>query len=113
MVLTVCLSLLLLATATWLRRTVPMIMTWTALLVFFQVLARALVDGMRYDPRWRLIDLWNNTYLVGNACLGMAHDSIRPTSQPALHEAALVLGGVCLLCLSYLNRRTRMVEIVR
>jgi hypothetical protein len=30
-----------------------------------------------------------------------------------VYEAALVLGAVCLLCLTYLNLRTRAVEIVK
>ncbi len=112
-VLTVCLSLLLVATATWLRRTVPMLMAWTALFLFLRVLAAALVDGLNYDPRWRLIDVWNSTYLVGNYCLGVDPRAVRPAAQPALAEAALVLGAVCLLCLTYLIRRIRAVEIVK
>jgi ABC-type transport system involved in multi-copper enzyme maturation permease subunit len=113
-VLTVTLSLLLMATATWLRRTVPMVMVWMALFVLFRLLARALVDGMRFDERWRLIDLWNDLYLVGNALMGLPHDEIRPRSQahPAYWEAAAVVGGVCLLCLTYLHRRIRAVEVV-
>jgi ABC-2 type transport system permease protein len=113
LVLTVCLSLFLLATATWLRRTVPMIMAWTTLFIFMRLLAAALVDGLHYDARWRLIDLWNDTYLVGNALLGLAHASIRPAPQPLTMEAFLVLGAACLLCLTYLNLRIRAVEIVR
>jgi hypothetical protein len=113
LVLTVCLSLLLLATATWLRRTVPMIMVWTTCFLFLRLLAASLVDGLHYHPRWRLIDLWNSTYLVGNACLGVAHASIRPAPQPATWEAALVLGVLCGLCATYLNLRIRAVEIVR
>ena len=35
--------------------------------------------------------LWNNTYIVGNALLGMAHQTLRPSSQPSVLEAALVL----------------------
>lgn len=112
LVLTVCLSILLLATASWLRRTVPMIMAWTTLFIFFRLLASALVDGLHYDPRWRLIDMWNDTYLIGNACLGMALDTVRPSTQPAVIEAALVLGVVCILCLGYLNLRIRAVEVV-
>ncbi len=85
LILTVCLSLMLVAAATWLRRTVPMIMTWTTLFFFFRLLAVALVDGLHYHPRWRLIDLWNDTYLVGNACLGMAPETIRsPQPAPAI-----------------------------
>lgn len=108
-VLTVSLSLLLLATALWLRRTVPLIMMWTTLFVFCRLLAMALVLRLRLDPRWYLIDLWECIYLVGNACLGMKAGA----QQPAWYEAALVLGGVSLLCLTYLILRIRAVEIVR
>jgi ABC-type transport system involved in multi-copper enzyme maturation permease subunit len=110
-VLTVCLSLLLLASAMWLRRTVPLIMMWTTLFLFCRLLGRALVFGLRYNPRWRLIDLWNDMYLLGNWCLRMEPSNVY--FQPALHEAALVLGGVTLLCLTYLVMRIRAVEIVK
>ena len=110
LLLTVCLSLMLVAAATWLRGTVPMIMTWTTLFFFFRLLAISLVDGFHYDPRLRLIDLWNDTYLVGNLCLG--NEAIR-TPQPPVYQAGLVLGALSLLCLTYLNRRIRAVEIVR
>ena len=51
-------------------------------------------------------DLW----LLGQWLLGFANDGER---QPADWEAALVLLGVtAALCLIYLNRRTRGVEIV-
>jgi hypothetical protein len=109
LVLTVCLSILLVATAVWLRRTVPLIMVWTTLLFFCRLLGQALVDGLEWPARWRLIDVWNDTALVGNACLGIPI----PDRQPAVFEAALVLGALCLLCLSYLNRRIHAVEIVR
>lgn len=112
-VLTVSLSLLLLATALWLRATVPLIMMWSTLFVFCRLLAGALVGALGLDPRWRLIDLWNNTFLVGNACLGMDPRTIRPASQPTWPEAALVLGGVSLVCLCYLILRIRAVEIVK
>jgi ABC-type transport system involved in multi-copper enzyme maturation permease subunit len=111
-VLTVSLSLLLIATAILLRRTVPMIMAWATLFVFCRVLAGILVDSMRYDARWRLIDLWNDTYVLGSACLGIPGSRIRPAPQPTWQEAFLVLGAVCLLCLTYLIRRIQAVEIV-
>ncbi len=110
-VLTISLSLLLLATAVWLRRTVPLIMVWTTLFVFTNRLSGALVDWLDFHPRWRLIDLWNDTYLVGNSCLSLP--ALDPIRQPAWTEAALVLGGVSLLCLTYLILRIRAVEIVR
>lgn len=111
--LTVCLSLLLVATATWLRRTVPLIMAWTTLLFFLRLLSAALVDGLQYDPRWRLIDVWHNTYLVGNVLLGLSPQAVKPDAQPAVGEAALVLFGLSALCLSYLSLRIQAVEVVR
>jgi ABC-type transport system involved in multi-copper enzyme maturation permease subunit len=107
---TVTLCLLLLATATWLRKTVPLVMTWTTLFFFCRLLANALVDGLHFDPRWRLIDLWNDTGLVGSACLGFKE---LPPNQPAWTVAALVLAGVNVACLIYLVTRLRAVEIVR
>lgn len=112
LVLTISLSLMLLATATWLRRTIPMIMAWTTLFIFFRLLSSALVDGLHYDARWRLMDVWHNTYLLGNYLLGIPHDAIRPAPQPRTVEALWVLGAACLLCLTYLNLRIRAVEIV-
>lgn len=113
LILTITLSSVLLATATWLRKTVPLIMVWTTLFLFCRLLASALVDGLHFDPRWRLLDLWNNTSLLGSLCLGLEQAAIRPAPQPTWQEAALVLGGVCLVCLSYLILRIRGVEIVR
>jgi ABC-type transport system involved in multi-copper enzyme maturation permease subunit len=112
LVLTVTLSLLLVATASWLRRTVPMIMAWTTMFFFCRLLSAALVDGFHYDARWRLIDLWNDAYVVGNACLGMGLNTLR-FPQPAVYQAGLVLGGLSSICLIYLSLRIRAIEIVR
>ncbi len=113
LVLTVFLSLMLVATATWLRRTVPLIMAWTTMFFFSRLFAQALVDGLKYDARWRLIDLWNDSYVIGNVCLGIATDAIRPSPQPAWYEAAGVLAVLGVICLSYLSLRIRAVEVVK
>jgi ABC-type transport system involved in multi-copper enzyme maturation permease subunit len=112
LVLTVSLTVLLLATATWLRRTVPLIMTWTILFFFSRQLAHALVSGLHMNPRWRLIDLWNSAYLLGNTFLGIHPRDVRPSPQPEVHEAALVLAAVTIACAGYLVARLRAVEIV-
>ena len=112
-IMTVCLTSILLATATWLQRTVPLIMTWTTLFFFCRLLAGALVDGLQLDARWRLIDLWNNLYVLGNVCMRIDIELIKPAPQPAWYEAAFVLGGVTTACLSYLILRIRAVEIVK
>jgi ABC-type transport system involved in multi-copper enzyme maturation permease subunit len=111
--MTAVLSLLLVATASWLRRTVPLIMAWTTLFVFLRLLSLALVEELHYDARWRLLDLWNDTTLVGNYLLRVIPAEGRGPPQPEWYEGALVLGGVCALCLTYLTLRIRAVEIVR
>ncbi len=111
--LSVFLSILLVATASWARRTIPLIMVWMSMFFFMRLLANILVDGLRYDVRFRLIDLWNNLTMLGQGFLGYADDDIQPKFRPELWEASLVLLGVSVLCLIYLNLRTRGVEIVR
>jgi hypothetical protein len=110
--LTVVLTLLLLASAMWLRKTVPLVMWWATLFVFIRLLSRALVERLRWDEHWRLIDLWNDLSLVGSTCLGVPHNRML-LPQPHWGTAALVLGGVCALCLTYLIYRIRAVEVVQ
>jgi len=107
------LSIVLVAAASWLRRTMPLILVWVSLFLFLRIVAAILVDGLKYDGRWRLLDLWNNLGLIGQACLGFDHGSIRPAPQPAFWEAGLALGGLCIACLISLKMRTRDVPIVR
>jgi ABC-2 type transport system permease protein len=111
-VLTVFLGLVLVTAATWVRRTMPLIMVWTSLFMFVRLLANSLV-GLEYGDHWRLIDLWNNLCIVGSRCLGFESYTMGPPGQPTFLQASLVLLGVCTLCLIYLNLRTRAVEIVR
>ncbi|SRR6266540_6607590 len=112
LVLTVTLSLLVMATAVWLRRTVPMVMVWMGVFVLLRMLAGWLVDGLKTDELWRLIDLWNDLYLVGLWCLQVDRATIRPQDQPAFWQAGLVVAGVCAVCLLYLRKRVQAVEIV-
>lgn len=112
LVLTVCLGLLVLATAVAVRRTVPLVMIWMGVFGLLRLVAAWLVDGLRADPRWRLIDLWNDLYLCGLWCLQADPATVRPSPQPAYWEAAVAVGGVCLACVLYLRRRVQAVEIV-
>jgi ABC-type transport system involved in multi-copper enzyme maturation permease subunit len=113
MLLTATLTVILLALAAWLQRTVPLIMAWTTLFVFCPLMSRAMVERLNLSPRLRLFDLWNCTYVIGNRLLGIAQDAIKPSPQPAAWEAALVLSGATLLCLIYLVLRVRAVEVVQ
>jgi ABC-2 type transport system permease protein len=112
LVLTVCLSLLVVATAVWVRQTVPMVMVWMGVFVLLRMLAAWVVDGLRADPEWRLIDLWNDLYLVGMWCLQVDPTTVRPQPQPAYWQAALVVGGVCAASALYLRRRVQAVEVI-
>jgi hypothetical protein len=112
-ILTVVLGLLLLTTAAYVQRTMPIILVWSALFLFLRALSRSLVDGLRYDARWRLLDLWNSLSLVAQGLLGFEHEETLPRPQPSFEAAAFVLGGVCLTCLILLRRRMRRLEIVR
>ncbi len=112
LVLTVVLGLLILTMAVAVRRTVPLVMIWTTLFFFFRLLAESLVDRLGYDPRWKLIDLWNDMYLLGNAMLGLDVKTLGRGLQPELLEASAVLGVVSLTCLIFLIRQIRAVEIV-
>jgi hypothetical protein len=106
-------GIMLVAVGSWVRRTIPLVMVWTFIFLFLRILARLLVEGLHMSEHWRLLDTWNNLQLVGRFFLGYAHERIRPQPQPPTWEAVAVLLGVCLLCLSYLNLRTRAVEIVK
>ncbi len=112
LVLTVTLSLMVMATAVWLRRTVPMVMVWMGVFVLLRMLAGWLVDGLKTDEHWRLIDLWNDLYLLGLWCLQVDRSTIRPLEQPPFWQAGLVVAGVCVACLLYLRKRVQAVEIV-
>ncbi|MBX3400970.1 MAG: ABC transporter permease subunit [Gemmataceae bacterium] len=109
--LTLTLGTLLLATAVWVRRTVPLIMVWTGMFVLARLLASMLVEGAKLDARWKLIDLWNDLYLVGLWCLGASRESIRG-DQPEFWEAAAACGVVIVLGLLYLRKRIQAVEII-
>ena len=109
----VFLSIILVAVASKVRRTVPLVMVWTVIFLFCRRLASVLVDGLQADERWRLIDLWNSLHLVGGVFLGIDPEKNQPQPQPAVWEAYLVLVLVSLVCLIYLNKRTQAVEVVK
>lgn len=109
---TVTMSLLLVATAVAVRRTVPMVMIWSALFVLSRAVADFLATGQRLDPAWRLIDLWNDLYLCGMTMLGATVNAERYGVQPEPWQAFAVVGGVCALATVYLWNRVRAVEVV-
>jgi ABC-2 type transport system permease protein len=110
--LTTTLGLFLVATAVAVRRTVPLVMVWAGVFVLCRMMGSFFVDGQRFHPAWRLLDLWNNLYLVGLWCLGADRSEERPDTQPEVWAAFLVVAGVCVASALYLRRRIQAVEVV-
>jgi ABC-type transport system involved in multi-copper enzyme maturation permease subunit len=112
-VLTTTLGLLLVATAVMVRRTVPLVMIWVGVFVLGRALGGFLAEVQRLGPTWRLLDLWNDLYLIGLFLLGA---DIAPAKtgfdQPPVWQAAAVCAAVCGGSWLYLRRRVRAVEIV-
>ena len=111
-VLTVVLSLLVVASAVWLRRTVALAMVWMGVFALLPMLSGWLVDATK-DERWRLLDLWNDLYLCGLSCLGAGHDTVRPAPQPEYWQAWVAVAAVVGACVLYLRKRVQAVEIVQ
>ena len=112
LLLTVVLSLLLVATSVWVRRTVPLIMIWSGVFILGRRVANFLVEAQNFSPLWRLVDLWNDLYLIGLWFLQADFGSNNLGSNPQPWQAALVVTGLCLACLLYLRKRIQAVEIV-
>jgi ABC-type transport system involved in multi-copper enzyme maturation permease subunit len=112
LILTTFLSISLVAIASAVRRTVPLVMVWTSMFLFLRIVANLLVGVLSWSADWRLIDLWHNMSLLGRACLGYDHERLTGP-QPTYLAAGLTLAGVAALCLIYLNLRTRAVDIIR
>jgi len=97
LVLSVTLSLLLFALASWVRKTVPLVMCWATLFVMLPTLASLLrrVYGSDY---WLLLMLWRNLRLIGTWCFG-AIDTERELLliQPATWIVVAVCGISMLL----------------
>jgi ABC-type transport system involved in multi-copper enzyme maturation permease subunit len=96
------LSLLTAATALLFRRTTPLVLTWMGLFVLLRLISNWLTLATQ-DANWRLLDLWNNLYLCGLWCFGVDHATIRPVPQPNYGAACLVIVGIIILCLVYIN----------
>ena len=112
LIMSVFLGILLVATAAWAPRTMPLILVWSTLFLFLPALAKVLVERLRYDAHWWLLDPWYSIGLLGMACLGYQASDF-PDPQPSLWAAAAVLGGGCALCLIWLRHRLHRLEVVR
>ncbi len=109
LILSVTLSLLLFAMASWLQKTVPLVMAWTCLFVLVPALA-SLLRRVFDDRNWLLLILWRDIRLLGTWCFG-GIDSDRELQL--LFPAAVVVLVVCLLSIVALIPRVRAVRVVQ
>jgi len=97
---------LLIAVTSWVQKTVPLVMVWSAIFVMAPAVAQGLYLWTQV-PALKLIDLWNNAYVVGNRLLGLSLPD-----QPTPLAALIVLGLVVMGCVAVLRRRVRAVDVV-
>ena len=109
LILSVTLSLLLFALASWLQKTVPLVMAWACLFVMIPALA-LLLRGVFDDRRWLLLILWRDIRLLGTWCFGGV-DTDRELQL--LVPAAVIVVLVCLVSVVALVPRVRAVRVVQ
>jgi ABC-type transport system involved in multi-copper enzyme maturation permease subunit len=105
----VTLSVLLAAIASWVPRTVPLVMSWSCIFILLPVLADVM-EHVSDNSRWLLLDLWRDLQLVGRWCFGSIREQ-RHENDLIPWAACIVLGVVVVASLAFL-RRVRAVEIV-
>ncbi|MCO6459632.1 MAG: hypothetical protein J5I93_30320 [Pirellulaceae bacterium] len=108
LLLAVVLSLLLFALASWLRRTVPLIMSWACVFVFLPSVGGLLRSAFD-DRRWLLLNLWDNVRLLGAWCFGALSGGDRELSVGAL----VIVGLVCLISAVTSIPRLRATQVVQ
>jgi ABC-type transport system involved in multi-copper enzyme maturation permease subunit len=111
------LGMTVVALASAVQRTAPLVMIWIIVLAICPVMAALFVDRLGYSANWRLIDIWNDLYIIGSHCFDIS--PVAPASprgfvrrQPELTYAVAVLSTIVILSSVYLQRRIRAVEVV-
>ena len=108
LVLSVTLSLLVVAMASWLQKTVPLVMSFACLFFLLPAIGRIL--RITYDDRlWKLLGLWHDIWLLGTWCFGidLEHD------EAQLVPAAVIVLSICVLSLLAIIPRVRAVRVVQ
>jgi ABC-type transport system involved in multi-copper enzyme maturation permease subunit len=112
LLLTGVLGLLLMAVAVNVRKAVPLVMIWMGLFVLLPLVGRWLVEGPQFSPLWRLIDLWNDLYLVGLWLLDADFKEVKVDRNPTVLQAAVALCVVAFACWLVLRRRVTAIDVI-
>ena len=108
LILSVVLSLLLFAMASWIQKTVPLVVSWACIFVFLP--AAASILRRVYDERnWQLLVLWRDIQLLGRWCFGAASER----DAAHLGWAAAIVISVCVASALLLIPRVRAVKVVQ
>lgn len=104
----ISLSLLLFALASWLNKTVPLVMSWACIFVLLRVLGGILHETYG-DSRWRLLMFWHDIRLMGNWCFG----SISERDSDLVVWAAATVAAVWIVCAVAIIPRVRAVQVIK
>jgi hypothetical protein len=107
-VLCVVNSILLVTISAYLKRIVPITITWASLFLLLGRLGDYLFRETQAEG-WRLLDLWRDMWLVGRLCFGRFR---REIDQELAWWALAILASVCLVSLVALVHKVRAVEVV-
>ncbi len=106
-VMAVAVSLLLFALASWLQKTVPLVMSWACIFVLLPALGEVLRNV--FDNRmWRLMSFWRDLRLLGSWCFG----ALPERNEQQVGWAALIVLTLCVVCALAAVPRVRAVRVI-
>lgn len=106
-VMAVSLSLLLFALASWLHKSVPLVMSWACIFVLLPAVGEVLRQTYD-DRRWRLLMFWRDIRLLGSWFFGALSDN----DTQLLPGAVCVVLAVWVVCILAIIPRVRAVRVV-
>lgn len=107
--MSVALSLMICCLASWLQKTIPLVMSWACVFIFLPAIG-AILRRVYDNDQWMLLMLWRDIRLVGSWCFG-AIDSDR--EEALLVRATLIVAAVCAVSFFALFPRVRAVKVVK
>jgi len=105
-VIAAVLSLVLLATGSWMQKTVPLVLSWTCIFLIIPPIA-GFLRHIYHDRYWLLMNLWWDVRLVGQWCFG----TVRPRHEEMLPYAFAVVITVCIVSLVAAIPKIRAVRV--
>ncbi len=108
LVMSVTLSLMLLALGSWLPRTVPLVMAWSCVFVLLPMFG-AILRSAYGDRRWLVFSLWQDMRLIGSWCFGPLDPG---RESPLVAGAIAAVVAVCAASAVAIVPRVRAIKVV-